>query len=105
MAAEDCFAGRLFALDRLVRGYFPAQSEGNDLIVYQPSDRRELLRFSFPRQREGRRLSISDFFAAKKSGEMDVLGLSLVTIGPKLPLKRNACLTAANIPATYIFTA
>jgi 5-methyltetrahydrofolate--homocysteine methyltransferase len=43
----------------------------------------ELLRFTFPRQREGRRLCISDFFAPKASGKMDVLGLSLVTIGPK----------------------
>ncbi len=44
---------------------------------------RELLRFTFPRQREGRRLAVSDFFAPKASGKMDVIGLSLVTIGPK----------------------
>jgi 5-methyltetrahydrofolate--homocysteine methyltransferase len=42
-----------------------------------------LLRFTFPRQREGRRLSIADFFAPKASGKMDVIGLSLVTIGHK----------------------
>jgi len=44
---------------------------------------RELLRFTFPRQREGRRLCISDFFASKASGKMDVIGFSLVTIGAK----------------------
>src|SRR5581483_5648465 len=44
---------------------------------------RELLRFTFPRQREGRRLCISDFFAPRSSGQMDVIGLSLVTIGSK----------------------
>jgi 5-methyltetrahydrofolate--homocysteine methyltransferase len=44
---------------------------------------RELLRFTFPRQKEGRRLCISDFFAAPSSGKMDVIGLSLVTIGSK----------------------
>jgi 5-methyltetrahydrofolate--homocysteine methyltransferase len=43
----------------------------------------EFLRFTFPRQREGRRLAISDFFAPKSSGKMDVIGLSLVTIGSK----------------------
>ena len=43
----------------------------------------EFLRFTFSRQREGRRLSIADFFAPKSSGKMDVIGLSLVTIGPK----------------------
>ncbi len=49
-------------------------------LVPQP---KELLRFTFPRQREGRRLCISDFFAPKASGKMDVIGLSLVTIGEK----------------------
>src|SRR5262249_46188391 len=76
---------------RVVYGYFPAQGDGNDLVVYEaenPDDHRgtqgkEFLRFTFPRQREGRRLCISDFFAPKASGKTDVLGLSLVTIGPK----------------------
>jgi 5-methyltetrahydrofolate--homocysteine methyltransferase len=85
---------------QVVYGYFPAQSEGNDVVVYAAEDhglyheghegrahegarRNELLRFTFPRQREGRRLCISDFFASKASGKMDVLGLSLVTIGPR----------------------
>src|SRR5271165_270847 len=44
---------------------------------------KELLRFTFPRQKEGRRLAIADFFAPKSSGRMDVIGLSLVTIGSK----------------------
>ncbi len=76
---------------RAVYGYFPCQSEGNDLVVYEPCGHqspRELLRFAFPRQREGRKLCISDFFAprfveGKPSGRMDVLGLSLVTIGSR----------------------
>ena len=87
---------------KVVYGYFPAQSEGNDVIVYEPESvnhkghpstplrassgtqrKAELLRFTFPRQREGRRLSISDFFAPKSAGKMDVIGLSLVTIGSK----------------------
>ena len=41
----------------------------------------ETLRFTFPRQREGRGLCISDFFLSKSSGKMDVLGMSCVTIG------------------------
>ena len=79
---KEIVASGLFE-PKVVYGYFPAQSEGNDLIVYDPGDKRELLRFTFPRQREGRKLSVSDFFAPKKSGKMDVLGLSLVTIGAK----------------------
>jgi 5-methyltetrahydrofolate--homocysteine methyltransferase len=76
---------------RVVYGYFPAQADGNDVVVYAPDGAtragapalHELLRFTFPRQREGRRLCISDFFAPKASGKLDVLGLSLVTIGSK----------------------
>jgi 5-methyltetrahydrofolate--homocysteine methyltransferase len=77
----------------VVYGYFPAQSDGNDVVVYEPDQdlnhrehsgtQREFLRFTFPRQREGRRLAVSDFFAPKASGKMDVIGLSLVTVGPK----------------------
>jgi 5-methyltetrahydrofolate--homocysteine methyltransferase len=80
----------------VVYGYFPAQGDGNDVVVYEvpssesrpPSDgQKEFLRFTFPRQREGRRLCISDFFMPKSSGKMDVLGLSLVTIGPKASIE------------------
>jgi 5-methyltetrahydrofolate--homocysteine methyltransferase len=69
---------------KVVYGYFPCQSDGNDVVIYEPdAGTTELLRFTFPRQREGRRLCISDFFAAKTSGKMDVIGFSLVTIGSK----------------------
>ena len=93
---EDIIAAGWFE-PKVVYGYFPAQGDGNDIVVYDPSqwsdgrprpstpgsEPKELLRFTFPRQKEGRRLCISDFFAAPSSGKMDVLGLSLVTIGPK----------------------
>ena len=97
---EEVIASDLFA-PAVVYGYFPAQADGNDVIVYQPAEpssssagqpgaavpTKELLRFTFPRQREGRRLAISDFFAPKSSGKMDVIGLSLVTIGPKASIE------------------
>ena len=73
---------------KLVYGYYPAQAEGNDVIVYEPEDAdaaqpRERLRITFPRQREGRKLSIADFFHPKESGRMDVIGFSVVTIGSR----------------------
>jgi 5-methyltetrahydrofolate--homocysteine methyltransferase len=94
---EDEVAGSGLFEPKVVYGYFPAQADGNDVVVYEPGQpsvrsagqpgaavpTRELLRFTFPRQREGRRLCISDFFAPKASGKMDVIGLSLVTIGSK----------------------
>jgi len=79
---EEVIADGLFE-PKVVYGYFPAQAEGNDVVVYDPASRNELLRFTFPRQKEGRKLSIADFFARGNSGTMDVIGLSLVTIGPK----------------------
>jgi 5-methyltetrahydrofolate--homocysteine methyltransferase len=92
---EEIIASGVFE-PKVVYGYFPAQSEGNDVVVYEPQlptsarpgrvgdpSPHELLRFTFPRQREGRKLCISDFFAPKSSGKMDVIGLSLVTMGAK----------------------
>jgi 5-methyltetrahydrofolate--homocysteine methyltransferase len=78
---------------KVVYGYFPVQSEGDDLIVYQTGEfvagsltpktaPREQARFSFPRQAGRRRLCIADFFRSRESGAFDVLGLQLVTVGP-----------------------
>jgi 5-methyltetrahydrofolate--homocysteine methyltransferase len=65
-----------------VYGFFPAQADGNEVVVYHADDpTRERLRITFPRQREGRKLSIADFFLSKNSGRMDVIGFSVVTIG------------------------
>jgi len=83
---EEVVAAGLFE-PKVVYGYFPAQGEGNDVVVYEPNSKNELLRFTFPRQKEGRKLSIADFFARKSSGTTDVLGLSLVTIGPKASIE------------------
>jgi 5-methyltetrahydrofolate--homocysteine methyltransferase len=69
---------------KAVYGWFACQSEGNDLILYDDaSGMREVQRFTFPRQREGRLLSVADFFAARDSGRMDVVGLSVVTVGAR----------------------
>ncbi len=73
---------------RLVYGFYPAQADGNDVVVYEPDDAtaaepRERLRIHFPRQREGRKLSIADYFHPRSSGRMDVIGFSVVTIGER----------------------
>ena len=43
----------------------------------------EALRFTFPRQKEGRGLCLSDYFLKKASGQMDVLGMTCVTVGAR----------------------
>jgi 5-methyltetrahydrofolate--homocysteine methyltransferase len=65
-----------------ILGFYPCISEGNDLIVFDPEDpERELERITFPRQTQGRRLSIADFFEPVTSKQRDVVGFSIVTIG------------------------
>lgn len=66
---------------RVVYGYSPVQSSGNDLIVYQDDEKTERTRFTFPRQPEGKHLCLADFFASRKSGRMDVAAFHLVTVG------------------------
>jgi 5-methyltetrahydrofolate--homocysteine methyltransferase len=77
---ERCKREQLL-IPRVVYGYFPAQSSGNDLIVYQDDQKTERLRFTFPRQPSGKNLCLADFFAAKESGRIDVAGFHLVTMG------------------------
>ncbi|GAB1691349.1 methionine synthase [Krasilnikovia sp. M28-CT-15] len=64
----------------VVYGYFPAYSEGNTLVVLDENGVSERARFTFPRQRQERRLCLADFFRPR--GEtLDVVGLQLVTVG------------------------
>ena len=66
----------------VVYGYFPAQSDGDQLIVYEPDDSgTESVRFSFPRQTKGQGRCLADYFRSVDSGEMDVIGFHVVTMG------------------------
>ncbi|MBA2340769.1 MAG: B12-binding domain-containing protein, partial [Pyrinomonadaceae bacterium] len=66
---------------RVVYGYFPCQSEGNDLVIYNEDERTERLRFTFPRQPTLKHLCLADYFKSKESGEMDTVAFHLVTMG------------------------
>ncbi|WP_405460792.1 methionine synthase [Streptomyces sp. NBC_00101] len=67
----------------VVYGYFPCVSKGDDLILFN-EDGSERTRFTFPRQRRGRRLCLADFFRPEESGEKDVVGLQVVTVGSRI---------------------
>ncbi|MEU1438888.1 methionine synthase [Streptomyces sp. NPDC005786] len=67
----------------VVYGYYPCVSKGDDLILLH-EDGSERTRFTFPRQRRGRRLCLADFFRPEESGETDVIGLQVVTVGSKI---------------------
>ena len=74
-----------------VYGYFPCNSDGDDLIIYDPEGMSdapdgdntltEIARFSFPRQENGEFLCISDYYADVASGQVDVCTLQIVTVG------------------------
>jgi 5-methyltetrahydrofolate--homocysteine methyltransferase len=89
---------------KFIYGYFPCQSDGNDLIIYNPEEdtnkelstdktqtsrikdsmslpMKESLRFTFPRQKGDRFLCISDYFAPVDTGKIDVVAFQIVTMG------------------------
>ncbi|MCA1834631.1 MAG: methionine synthase [Actinomycetota bacterium] len=78
---DRCIAEQILQ-PALVYGYFPAQSEGDDLIVYR-DDGSEWVRFTFPRQPRDRRLCIADFFRPASSGGMDTVAFHVVTMGKR----------------------
>ncbi|MFE7939268.1 methionine synthase [Streptomyces griseoincarnatus] len=67
----------------VVHGYFPCVSKDDDLILLDEAGN-ERTRFTFPRQRRGRRLCLADFFRPEESGETDVVGLQVVTVGARI---------------------
>ena len=72
---------------KAVYGYFPVQSVGNDVVVYEPDayvkdgSLVEQARFHFPRQDGRERLCIADYFRSASSTDVDVIGFQIVTVG------------------------
>ncbi len=80
---QRCIDEKLL-VPRAIYGYFPCQSLKNELLVFDPEEpSKEILRFRFPRQKHGRHLCISDFFAAAEEPRKDVLALQIVTMGER----------------------
>ncbi|MDT0269931.1 methionine synthase [Streptomyces sp. DSM 44915] len=84
----------------VVYGYFPCHAEGDDLVILD-EEGAERTRFTFPRQRRGRRLCLADFFRPADSGERDVVALQTVTIGPRVS-EATAELFAADAYRDYL---
>ncbi|HWO40176.1 MAG TPA: vitamin B12 dependent-methionine synthase activation domain-containing protein, partial [Candidatus Eisenbacteria bacterium] len=70
-----------------VYGFFPANSDGDDIILYaEPSSRVELARLHTLRQqkenqKDGVHLALADFVAPRESGLVDYVGAFAVTAG------------------------
>jgi len=71
-----------------VYGFFPCQSDGDGLIIYDPNTINSaspdaLTRFACPRQPYDEHLALTDYFASIDSGKMDVVAFQVVTVGQK----------------------
>jgi 5-methyltetrahydrofolate--homocysteine methyltransferase len=74
---------------RALLGYFPCNSDGNELIVwdpenFDPANPRELHRLVFPRQPRHDRICLADFYRPLNSGQVDVVALQAVTAGEEV---------------------
>jgi 5-methyltetrahydrofolate--homocysteine methyltransferase len=68
-------------IPQVIYGFYPCYSEGNDLVVLEESGKAEKTRFTFPRQNKEPYYCLSDFFRSKESGELDIAGFQVVTVG------------------------
>jgi 5-methyltetrahydrofolate--homocysteine methyltransferase len=68
----------------IVTGYFPCNASGDELIVFDPAQSdREVTRLAFPRQPDGERLCLADYFRPLESGDRDVVVLQAVSAGAR----------------------
>ncbi|MEI2706856.1 MAG: vitamin B12 dependent-methionine synthase activation domain-containing protein [Ilumatobacteraceae bacterium] len=87
---------------QVVYGYFAANGDGNDLVVWTDESRaQELARFTYPRQREDPHLCIADFFRPVESGELDYAAFHIVSMGQAVS-EETARLFAANQYTDYL---
>jgi 5-methyltetrahydrofolate--homocysteine methyltransferase len=90
-----------------VYGYWPCQSEGNDLVLYRPDSPAEsqetIARFSFPRQNAGDHLCLADYFSPVDSGQMDLVALQVVTVGQNATERFDALQESGDYSEAYYF--
>ena len=66
-----------------VYGYWPAASEGDDLVLFAADGEAEVARFALPRQRRQGGLCMADFVRDVSAPERDVVALQAVTVGQR----------------------
>jgi len=73
-----------YLIPKVVYGYYPCQSRGETLLVYDPNDYAKVLyEFTFPRQPDRQHLCLADYWSSADSGRMDVIAFQVVTIGDR----------------------
>jgi 5-methyltetrahydrofolate--homocysteine methyltransferase len=65
-------------------GYFKCAAEGNDIVLFDESGKKEVGRFALPRQDKDGGICVADFFRDISTGERDVIAMQVVTAGQKV---------------------
>ena len=93
---------------KAIYGFFPVQSTGNDLVIYDPAaygadggSLREIARFHFPRQQGRERLCLADYFRSVESGDVDVAAFQVVTVGDEATRKFDQLQQAGEYAEAY----
>jgi 5-methyltetrahydrofolate--homocysteine methyltransferase len=91
-----------------VYGCWPAQSDGDDLVLYDPQsieggqrDPAVAARFSFPRQSGKEQLCLADYFAPVDSGKMDLVAMQVVTVGQEATERFDALQESGDYTEAY----
>ncbi len=89
-----------------VYGYWPAQADGNALVLFEPQSvmggkPQERARFQFPRQPDGERLCLADYFLPLGAPQMDVVALQVVTVGEEASERFEALQEAGEYSDAY----
>ncbi|MFI5123221.1 MAG: vitamin B12 dependent-methionine synthase activation domain-containing protein, partial [Vicinamibacteria bacterium] len=102
---ERMWAEQDYLNPRAKLGYFPCNSDGNELVILDPDDHdREIERLAFPRQPRHDRICLADFYRPlNDAGERDVVALQAVTVGPEVT-ERISQLEADGEFAEQLFT-
>jgi 5-methyltetrahydrofolate--homocysteine methyltransferase len=86
---ERMWSEQTYLRPRALLGYFPCNSDGNSLIVWDPEfpGERELERFVFPRQPRHDRICLADFYRPLTQShppQIDVVAFQAVTAGDEV---------------------
>ncbi|KAF0817036.1 5-methyltetrahydrofolate--homocysteine methyltransferase [Bacillus sp. ZZV12-4809] len=66
---------------KAVYQFFPAQSDGDKVLIYAEDEKTVIETFEFPRQETEPFLCLADFLKSKESGQMDYVSFFTVTAG------------------------
>ncbi len=80
--AKQC-ADEEIIVPRAVYGFWKAAGDGNDLVLFDGDGKKEVARFTLPRQKREDGICIADFVRDVTAPERDVIGLQVVTAGER----------------------